>query len=179
MTREETAKIVAIIKEYYPRDIEATNIKNRIEAWSLALKDYEYSIVQMAVIAFATQDVKGFAPGVGQIIDKIIRLRGSVNELTEMEAWNLVQKAVAKSNYYADQEFEKLPPLIQKIIGSPSQLKEWARIDIKEFNTVIQSNFMRSFTAKSMKEVEYSVLPSNIKCYIESTTKMLEAKENE
>ena len=174
MTREETAKIIAIIKEYYPRDIEATNLKSRIEAWFLALKDYDYKEIQMSVIAFATQDTKGFAPSVGQIVDKLIQLRGGLNDLTEMEAWHLVQKAVSNSGYNSVQEFEKLPELIKKIVGSPNVLKEWALTDISELNTVIQSNFMRSYKAKVIKAQEYKALPNNIKIFLENATKLIE-----
>lgn len=177
MTFDETAKIIAIIKEYYPRDIEATNIKSRVKAWWLALQDYDYNIVQQAVIAFATQDTKGFSPSVGQIVDKILQLTNKdAAALTEMEAWGLVRKAVSRSSYYAQEEFDKLPELVQKIVGFPNQLKEWAQSETGEFGTVIQSNFMRSYKAKAAKQQEYNALPSSVKELIQGVTDRLSLK---
>ena len=64
---------------------------------------------------------------------------------------------------HAQEEFDNLPPLIQKIVVSPNQLSEWGRCDIEEVNTVIQSNFMRSYKAKSSQQKTFNRLPSDVK----------------
>lgn len=177
MTKEQTAKLIAIIKEFYPNDKEATDINNRVNTWYKIFKDYDFNEIQMAVVTFVTQDTKGFPPSVGQIIDKLNSLKNTNNQLTEMEAWTLVRKAIGNSNYNATQEFEKLPELIQQILGSPNTLKEWGLIEKPETLQVIASNFMRSYVAKATKFKECQTLPSNVKNYIEKFKEKLALNE--
>ena len=94
-------------------------------------------------------------------------------EMSELEAWNKVYKAICNSSYHAQEEFDNLPPLIQKIVVSPNQLAEWGRCDIEEVNTVIQSNFMRSYKAKSGQQKEFNRLPSDVKQQIALETSSL------
>ena len=58
---------------------------------------------------------------------------------------------------------ERLPELLQRIVGSPDQLAEWERVDDDKIDTVIQSNFMRSFRARAANEREYLALPTDIR----------------
>lgn len=67
MTKQEMARVLAILKEYYPRDVASTDLKAKVEAWYLVLHDYPESAVTAAVVAFAADDTKGFPPSVGQI----------------------------------------------------------------------------------------------------------------
>ena len=94
--------------------------------------------------------------------------------MTEMEAWRRVREAI--SYYNATENFQRLPPIIQKILGSPSQLRDWATMEAETVDSVIQSNFMRSYTAKVRAEKEFTALPESAKNLIESIKlKMLEA----
>lgn len=43
-------------------------------------------------------------------------------QLNELEAWSLVEKAIRNSIYNSQEEFSKLPPLVQKAVGSPNVL---------------------------------------------------------
>lgn len=174
MNKKETAQIIAILKEYYPRDFESTNIQTKVEAWYLALKDYEYTVAQKAVIAFATSDTKGFAPVVGQIIHKIKSFYPQTREITESEAWDMVYKAICNSNYNAAEEFNRLPKRVQRAVGSSEMLKSWAMLGIDEVNTVIQSNVMRSFKVAQAQEKEFEALPQAIKEFTNQTLMLAE-----
>ncbi|MCE2604148.1 hypothetical protein, partial [Pseudomonas aeruginosa] len=81
-------------------------------------------------------------PVPGQIKDKI-RLMVSQGERTEIEAWDLVRKAIASGRGDFHEEWEKLPEDIREIV-SPGQLKEWSITDVSQ-QQVISSNFMRSY----------------------------------
>ena len=85
-----------------------------------------------------------------------------------MEAWQIVRKAI--SYYNAEENFINLPPEIQKVVGSPNMLREWAQMDADTVNSVIQSNFMRSFRAKVAQEKEQSMLPESTKRLIHQIT---------
>ena len=42
-----------------------------VNTWFLMLSDYPYQQVQMALKAYIATDTSGFAPSIGQIIDKM------------------------------------------------------------------------------------------------------------
>jgi hypothetical protein len=48
MNKKETAQILAILREYYPRDFVSTDLQTKVEAWYLILKDYDYTLTQNA-----------------------------------------------------------------------------------------------------------------------------------
>ena len=81
--------------------------------------------------------------------------------MTEMEAWSRVRGAI--SYYHANEAFANLPPMLLKIVGSPNPLREWALMNGEVVNSVIQSNFMRSYKAKVEQEKEHAMLPSSTK----------------
>lgn len=163
MTKKETAQIIYILKEYYPRDFESTDLETKVTAWHLVLADYDYKLVQNAVVAFVSNDTKGFMPSVGQLVEKIKQLANPEIEMTEAEAWGKVYKAICNSAYNSVSEFGKLPEPIKRAIGSPEVLKSWSQVNIEEVNTVIQSNFMRSYKNATTQQKEYEALPSATK----------------
>ena len=63
-------------------------------------------------------------------------------------------------------EFDKLPPVIQRLVGAPSQLQEWAQMDSDTVNSVVASNFQRSYRARAKNERDYLALPSSVKSYM-------------
>lgn len=75
------------------------------------------------------------------------------HELNEMAAWEMVQKAIRNSGYHAEEEFEKLPEIVQKSVVSPSQLKEWALTENLNVE-VVSSNFMRTYRVERARENE-------------------------
>lgn len=162
MNKREVAQILAILKEYYPRDFVNSDLQTKVEAWYLILQDYDYKLTQNAVISFVSSDLNGFMPSVGQIVDKINKLTNK-NQLTENEAWDLVYKALGNSTYNSVQEFDKLPKEVQRSVGSPDMLRSWSQLELDEIQTVIQSNFMRSFKTASKQIKEYDLLPENVK----------------
>jgi len=66
--------------------------------------------------------------------------------------------------------------LLQKIVGSPNTLREWALMDVETVNSVIQSNFMRSYRAKMTKMKEYAMLPESTKQLIQSLAAKMDMK---
>lgn len=56
----------------------------------------------------------------------LVRELNTPKQLNELEAWSLVEKAIRNSIYNSQEEFSKLPPLVQKAVGSPNVLRLWA-----------------------------------------------------
>lgn len=78
------------------------------------------------------------------------------DELNETEAWNLVSRAIWNSIYHAEEEFSKLPEIVQKAVSSPGQLEEWAKSGNVDGTwwSVVQSNFQRTYRAEVQREQE-------------------------
>lgn len=165
MNREDTIKILSVLRGAYPafyRDITKQEAESTIALWESMFDEEPYELVGAAVKAFISGDGKGFPPAIGQIKERI-RLITTPEEMTEQEAWSLVSKALRNSTYGSEEEFAKLPPEVQAVVHDPGQLRQWARSPADEVETVIASNFMRSFRAKQKATKEYLALPTEVK----------------
>ena len=65
-----------------------------------------------------------FPPTIADIREKAEQITSvKETEMSELEAWAIVRKAIGRSNYYAEEEFEKLPEACKMAVGNPSNLK--------------------------------------------------------
>lgn len=167
MTREQVGKLLMTIQAYYPNynppDKEIT-----LNAWYIMLAEYPEELVLQALRACIATNTSGFAPDVGQIMSKIQTI-SQPQELDGMAAWGLVSKALRNGTYGAVEEFNKLPPLVKQAVGMPDNLKNWATSDYQTIETVIQSNFLRTYETVVKRANEINRMPDNIKSLIEKT----------
>lgn len=161
MTREETKQILMSMLAAYP-NYKPSDKTVAVNLWSEMLSEYSYPQVSAALKAYIRSDTSGFAPSIGQIVDKIQTIN-SPAALSEMEAWSLVSRALRNGYYHAEEEYAKLPPLVQKAVGAPSQLRNWAVTDIESVENVIQSNFMRTYRAALKYEQEMAKMPAELR----------------
>lgn len=171
MNRDETKEIIKTIARIYPafhRDADAREKNATIDLWASLFAGEPPELVAAALKAFIVADEKGFAPSPGQIKAKIRSIL-QPQEMTEAEAWQIVNKAIKNSGYIenARAEYEKLPDII-KPMAKPHQLREWALQDAAALQTVVASNFMRSFRERSAQLRRYEMLPADVKLAIES-----------
>lgn len=165
MNRQETLAIMSILKASYPAyyrgmgRIEADRIVN---LWAEMFEAEDFTTVSMAVKALIKTRTSTFPPVVGEVSEKIQQITRP-REMTEIEAWAYVEKALRNSAYNAEEEFSKLPPVVQTVVHAPEQLREWATMDLKTVASVIASNFQRSFRAKAKSEREFAALPEDVK----------------
>jgi len=167
MTELECVKIIAVIEAAYPRyymSITEDAKKNMLTVWHKLLKDYSYEEVGAAV--YAVINSSKYPPVIADITERLQSFY-KTDELSELEAWALVRNAVTKNGYYGYREdFAKFPKVIQKSIGTAETLKYWSQLDESEFNTVIQSNFVRSYRVEVKRDSEYQRLPGSVKEFI-------------
>ena len=157
------------IQTFYP-NYQVENKEFTINAWYSIIGDCDYKPMEKALRAYITTDTSGFAPSIGQLINKLHEVQ-SPQELNEMEAWLLVGKALRNGTYGAVEEFNKLPPLVQKAVGSPDNLRNWAQTDSESIENVVQSNFMRTYRTVVNRAKEYRKMPKDIQALIESTNR--------
>lgn len=165
MTREETVKIIRIMVDSYP-NYKPNDISETVDVWQMMLSDYDYNLVAMALKAYILSDTSGFAPSVGQLVDKMKTIT-TPQELNEMEAWSLVCDALRNSGYNYAEEYAKLPPLVQKAVGLPTQLQTWALTENLN-KDVVGSNFMRCYRIEVERKREISKMPQNVRQMLES-----------
>lgn len=166
MTRDEVIAILSILKSAYPnfyKSMTKSELNNIVNLWHQMFLDDNCKIVTEAVKALIVSFK--FPPTIADIKDKV-DLITKPESMTEMEAWGLVRKAISDSFYNAGSRFAELPELIQRVVGSPTQLTQWGLMEPETVESVIQSNFMRSYKAKMIHAKEVDRLP-------ESTKKMI------
>ena len=174
MTEQETKSLLAYLsatwdmaKDKDPRQV--------LAVWHDIFREDDVRLVQAAVKLYVNQEK--FAPKPADIRENIRELTAE-REQTEMEAWNLMRKAIRGASMEswsrtltedgpgdpsAVVQFRKLPEHLQLIVGSPEQLADWERLDSKQLDTVIQSNFMRSYRSVSAERERMAMLPEHLR----------------
>ena len=172
MNYDETRNILSILKLNYPQSFKGWSLQQShdfLNLWSEAFKDDPVQLVAGAVKSIIYSDTREFAPNIGQVKNKMHKLTAK-DELTEIEAWGTVKAALRNSGYRAAEEFEKLPPVVKSLVGSPRQLFEWSMMDTSEIDTVVASNFQRSYKVRAKHEKEMQAIPLEVKEALGITT---------
>lgn len=161
MTVDEFARLADAIKTYFPRD-NMLPTDTAMELWYDMLKDMDYRSAYIGLKNHVA--TSKFAPTIADIRNGAAISRPQ--ELNEMEAWSLVSKAIRNSGYNSAEEFAKLPPLVQKAVGLPSQLRTWA-LDENYNEQVAMSSFQRAYKAELKRQEELQKTPQNVRNLIE------------
>lgn len=161
MNKDETKGVLGILKMAYPtfyKDLKKEDAEGLVNLWASMFEDDHAKVVTESVKALMC--TLKFPPTIADIKEKISLITQPKQD-SEMEAWATVRAAI--SYYGATDNFNNLDPILQKLIGSPNQLREWAQMESSVVDSVIQSNFMRSYTAKVKSEKELRALPESTK----------------
>lgn len=165
MTREETLKIIMTMQATYP-NYKIEDKKLTLNVWFEMLQEYSYQQVAAALKAYIMSDKNGFAPSIGQLVDKM-KFISEPQELNDMQAWSLVSKALRNGLYGFEEEFEKLPDSVREAVGNASNIRHWAESDYETIETVIQSNFIKTYRSVVSKRNEINKLPHDMKRMVE------------
>jgi hypothetical protein len=177
MTIDEVGAILDVFEVMYPQFYKGADDNKKalaLKGWYMQLKEYPSKLVTESVNALIS--TSKYPPTVSEVKEKILMLTRPP-DMTEAEAWNLVYNAIKSANYRSQENFNNLPPMLQRLVGGPSQLREWAQMETKPLE-VASSNFMRSYTARVKQEKEYQILPESNKRLINGLSmSMLESGE--
>ena len=157
MDKQEAYQILTLLQANYPDSFrgmskEAANVK--VNLWADMFSEEPFEAVAAAAKAYIATDTGGFMPTIGKLKDMLHRMQ-SPQQMTQMEAWGLVAGALRNSVYGADDEFRKLPPAVQR-----------ALMDAETVQSVVASNFQRSFQVCQKREDDYQKLPGAVKSFI-------------
>lgn len=173
MTTDDIRNVLAFLKQAYPssfRDMNEEDARNTVKIWKMFFEHEDAGIVNAAVVALIGSRKEGYTPTIGEICEKIRELKNP-DAMTEQDAWALVAKACRNGYYGYKEEFEKLPPDVQKAVGAPEQLRAWALIDEDELETVTASNFRKAYRTHIQREQEMQRLPSAMREQLAALTR--------
>lgn len=142
MNRAEFSVLLKGIKAVYA-DPKLLADDDARDVWFEMLKDLPYEQVSRALKRHMQSN--RFPPTIADL--RTQTEEGEAAYPTATEAWAIVYKAICNSSYHADEEFAKLPPLLQRAVGHPANLKEWSLMDIDTVQSVEQSHFIRAYNA--------------------------------
>lgn len=152
MTEEETKTLLRMMVASYPT-FHPDNMKDTITTWHLMLDDLDFKLMTAALKNFIRTNNTGFAPSIGQLIDEAHKITDDV-EISEIEAWTMVRKAISNSSYHAGEEFEKFPQEVKRAVGSPSQLRSWATD--QNFNEAfVKNSFVKSYNSECKRKSDF------------------------
>lgn len=164
MNISETAKILYVMKATYPRyysSLSPNEIATMAEAWHMMLEEYDYNAVAASLKAYTLGDASGFPPTPGQLVEKLSKARTEHEDA--VSAWQKVRKALRNGNYGAEDEYEKLPPLIQKALGGASTIRAWSNVPSETLESVQMSQFIKAYNSLATRETEDRKIPDAVK----------------
>lgn len=184
MTRDETVQVLSVLRGAYPQFYRGTSKREALDAinlWAEMFADDPVELVAAAVKTLIVTDEKGFPPHIGAVKAQTRQLQ-QPETMTELEAWRLVRQAIWGASMEpwsrrfsggkldqrpsAQRNFDALPPVLQGLVGDPAQLAVWAEVPKKELETVVQSNFMRSYRDRAAQVREFAAIPADIKAML-------------
>lgn len=176
MNSVETKLVLGVLRAAFPsfyKDMKREELANIVNLWQVMFADDDAEIVMAAVKALIAVKVEGYPPTIGAVKEQLARLT-SPQELTEQEAWALVSKAVKRGYYDFKEEFEKLPEVVQRSIGRAEQLRVWSGMDENTVESVVASNFMRTFRMKRKQQQELAMIPADVRQMLSSVADKLQ-----
>lgn len=170
MEKAEFLVLVKTMKAMYPNMFKD---EYSVNVWFEMLKDLPYRVASNALAKHI--NTSEYPPTVASIRRNAMDMT-TPQEINGEQAWSLVFKAIENSNYNSREEFEKLPPLVQKSVGSPANLRELALMPTETVNSVEKSHFIRTYDAEKKREAEINNMPPSMKNLFEQKEMMIEGE---
>jgi hypothetical protein len=162
MDREQAIKILKILKTAYPKfyaDMNKTEAEDTINLWIDMFKHENVNLVVVAVKNLI--NTFKFPPTIADVKEEMYKLTEQEKQ-TPIEIWNLIKGAIRNSSYNAYEEFNKLPEIAQKFVGSPNQLREWA-IDTDYNDGVVKGQFLKQYEILQKRDKETKMMLPEVK----------------
>lgn len=173
MNREQAIALLKILKTAYQRfyaDMTREEAENTINLW---VDMFAHEDPQLVINA--TKDLINsfkYPPTIADVKERMYKITHA-NEDDNMEMWNAIKRAIRNSSYNSVEEFERLPDMCKKFVGTPMQLREWA-IDPEYNDGVIKGQFLKQVEIlKQRKKDDNMMLPST-KAFIAQLAEQLD-----
>lgn len=160
MTLKQTVEFLMLVSAYYPNWKPDVDKELIAKAWHHDLQGHSLDDVNAAFAIYRAQGNQ-FPPSQPGVLLSLL-VDAADDSLNESEAWALVDNARHNGIYGAQKEFDALPEDVQKAVGSPSQLTQWA-LASPDSASVIQSNFQRAYRAVLERKKQNAMLPASVR----------------
>ena len=188
MTREECKQLIMVCEATFPNTSNVSP-QEKLNAWFLILEEYDYQSMLMALKIFISSGNSAFAPSVSQLIAmsrKPSELKESkLPTYDEVTTWREVRQAIKNGIYHAEEEFKKLSPIAQRMVGDSQQIHEWAMLESETIDSVIQSNFKARFkdyqiaeATKAKRNREIAQMPREVQALIQQSAAAIGVKDD-
>lgn len=168
MTKEEFLIISRAIRAVYPSLLADDGAR---DVWYSMLSDLPYMQVSTALQAHMM--TSKYPPTIAELRENHAEQH---NAISELDAWAMVRKAIRNGSYGAEEEFERLPEIVQRSVGAASNLRQWAQSDSGMMET-IEAHFLKAFRIQREREAkEAQISPQVRERLAEIQQKMLEVK---
>src|SRR5690606_3024521 len=161
MTRQEALAIMAMLKTAYPsfyKHLSKEDINAAVNLWAPMFSEEPIQVVTEAIKALIC--TLKYPPTIADVKEKVAMITQPLM-MTEREAWGRVRGAL--SYYHGNGGFAHLPPMLQRIVGSPNRPRECALMDVETGNSGVQSSCMRRYKAKVEQGKEHAMRPRSTK----------------
>lgn len=169
MTRVEFQDLLRKMKSIYPQPTFIPD-EEAMQLWYELLQDLPFEQVSKAVRKHML--TSKFPPSVSEIRE-FVREDNTIGEMTPLDAWALVERAIRNGIYGAEEEFNKLPDTVQRAVGRPEILKEWALLDAATVQSVEQSHFIRAYRTECERANRNNTMPDAIGRLMQETAERL------
>lgn len=156
MTREDTIKILSILKASYPnfyKDMSKKDAETTVNLYTEMFGHNDSNLVATAIKELIQH--QSYPPTIADIKNKIYELTNP-DELNSSDLWEIYKKII-QSGYYGDRtEFDALPEAIKSYLGNnPNRINELGMMESSTFNSVEKGIFLKQI--KVIKERAKSI----------------------
>lgn len=171
MTNNDIKECFKILKAAYPQyysKFGESDVKDVFGVWYTMFKDDAAEVVVLSIKDLIETSV-GYPPGIGEIKKRMKELISVANgEPSVDELWQKFKKAVQNGYYSAESEYEKLPSILQRYIGNPSELRDLSQTETSIFETVTKGQFYKNIKVTQEREDFNLRLPESTKNLLKS-----------
>lgn len=169
MTREECSQMLTLLRTAYPgfyRHMKAEEGVRTLDLWAEMFAEDDCTITRLALRdLIATHS--GFPPDIAAVKERIRAMEAAVRgEPSDEDLWRLLVKASSNGIYGAEEEFRKLPPVLQRYCGSPAALRDMALIETETLNTVTHGQFLKQIRTARERQEFHARLPASVQAAI-------------
>lgn len=170
MTREETLKILSVLKAAYPAfysKISGKDGEGVANLWTSMFTEEPYPVVSCAITQLISTHT-GYPPDIAAVKGAIRDMISAVTcEPTDEELWLLYKNAVKNYNPYAlGDTWDSLLPILKSYAGTPGTLLEHGMLNTDTFVSVIHGQFLRQIPALRKRSEFTHTLPANVLSYL-------------
>jgi hypothetical protein len=170
MNRKEIINLLGIATANFP-NLQQKEMKPTAILWEKALSDIPYDVAEKALIKVLS--TSKFFPTIADIRESIADFT-QPRTLDAMEAWGLIGEAIRKFGYYRQKEAMKFLP---DDVGEMVKQFTWWELCMSEEPDILRAQFRKAWEIRSKRKNELKALPSEIRLFLEGTTKDMKLLE--